>query len=149
MTDLRERLKEALKKSVEYVGEKCSGRYCRDCEYDKYGDDCEANAMVDSLIANGVTIQRWIPVTERLPDLELVDAKTDDNDLFPCLVSRKHQRAKKGKYVAKAWYDGCGFIDGDSVDVTDEVTHWMPLPETPGDCHGLRPRNDGEVAGDG
>ena len=28
----------------------------------------EAYQFIDDLIANGVTIQRWIPVTERLPE---------------------------------------------------------------------------------
>ena len=87
--------------------------------------------VADHLIANGVTVQKWIPVTERLPDLELVEVKTDDKDVYPCLAARKHPRANNGKYTAKVWYDGCGFIDGISNDVTDEVTHWMPLPGPP------------------
>lgn len=127
MADLREKLKETLEKSVEYVCEKCSGRYCRDCEYDKYGDDCEANAMVDSLIANGVTIQRWIPVTERLPEPFEVVLVYDNID----------------KYVSDAYMT----IHQEWVGIRAkrDVTHWMPLPEAPGDQHGLRPRNDWEV----
>lgn len=87
--------------------------------------------IADLMIANGVTVQEWISVNDRWPDLELEEVKTDDNDLFPCLAVRKHQRAKNGKYTAKVWYDGHGFIDGDSIDVTDEITHWMPLPQPP------------------
>ena len=94
-----------------------------------------AEDVADCLIANGVTldnqVSKWISVKDRLPDLELVEVKTDDNDLFPCLAVRKHPRAKNGKYTAKVWYDGYGFIDGISNDVTDEVTHWMPLPQPP------------------
>lgn len=87
--------------------------------------------VADFMMANGVTVQEWISVNNRWPDLELEEVKTDDNDLFPCLAVRKHQRAKNGKYTAKVWYDGHGFIDGDSIDVTDEITHWMPLPQPP------------------
>ena len=87
--------------------------------------------FVDSLIANGVTIQKWIPVTERLPDLELVEAKTQDIDLYPCLCVVLNPRAKNGKYVSKLYFDGCSFVDVDSCDFTDNVTHWMPLPEAP------------------
>ena len=29
----------------------------------------ETQYIADILIANGVTVQRWIPVTERLPDM--------------------------------------------------------------------------------
>lgn len=96
---------------------------------------CKDLAVVRSAIAELEAKSKWIPVTERLPDLELVEVKTDDNDLFPCLAARKHTRAKNGIYTEKVWYDGYGFIDGVLNDVTDEVTHWMPLPEAPTTCH--------------
>ena len=86
---------------------------------------------INHWVGEGETAQKWIPVTERFPDLELEEVKTDDHDLFPCLAVRKHPKAKNGKYTAKVWYDGYGFLDGISNDVTDEVTHWMPLPEPP------------------
>ena len=82
------------------------------------------------VIANGVTVQEWIPVTERLPDLELSNAKANDMDLFPCLCFIPHKRAKNGWYITKLWYTGEGFIDGDNV-YWDEATHWMPLPQPP------------------
>ena len=116
-----------------HIGDHISNR-------DEYGicfDTTLAKAIEDVIVmlksqdGNDVTIQKWIPVTERFPDLELEEVKTDDNDLFPCLVVRKHPRAKNGRYIAKMWYDGYGFLDGNSVDVTDEITHWMPLPEMP------------------
>ena len=72
---------------------------------------------VDHLIANGVTIQRWIPVTERLPDLHttvLVYDQESKRDLF--------------------WYDENGFNVVDEYGCTypvKTVTHWMPLPEAP------------------
>ena len=88
-------------------------------------------AVADYLIANGVTVQEWIPVTERLPDLELVEAKVDDFDLYACLATIKNDRARNGRYVGKAWYDGERFMDSDCVDITYNVTHWMPLPEPP------------------
>ena len=66
----------------------------------------------DHLIANGVTVQQWIPVTERLPGkygMVLVYSKEFGNH-----------------YVAihncgKFWYDG----------IVIDTTHWMPLPEPP------------------
>jgi hypothetical protein len=73
--------------------------------------------IADHLIANGVTVQKWIPVTERLPE-------------------------KHGKYLVLTpnctwliWYDTeCGFYDNDpewgDIEI-DDVTHWMPLPEPP------------------
>lgn len=75
--------------------------------------------------------QKWIPVTERLPDLELVDAKANDRDVYPCLCVVKHQRARGGRYVTKLFYDGENFMDRDMCLWTFETTHWMPLPEPP------------------
>ena len=86
--------------------------------------------LADYLIANGVTVQQWIPVTERKPDLELVEVKAEDMDLFPCLISKNTVYAKR--IVTKAWYDGIGFMDSDCIDITNEVTHWMPLPSVEG-----------------
>ena len=68
----------------------------------------------DHLIANGVTVQKWIPVTERLPDecKEVLAYRFTGCEVDSCV---SHQKAY--------WsYDP----------VSDyPVTHWMPLPEPP------------------
>jgi hypothetical protein len=74
---------------------------------------------------------KWIPVSERLPDLELVEVRTEDMDLFPCLVVKSAPQSPKKRFVTKAWYDGEGFMDTDCIRITKFVTHWMPLPEPP------------------
>lgn len=74
---------------------------------------------------------QWISVKERLPDLELEEMLSEDMDLFPCLAAVRSERARGGRYVTKVWYNGEIFMDSDCVDVTDYVTHWMPLPEPP------------------
>ena len=149
MPNTREKLIELLSKADDY-GEYVCKNGCKNCRHYE-NVDCGYVVQADYLISNGVTIEedhhwateqaykngyedgkpKWIPVTERLPDLELLEVKEDDKDVFPCLAARKHPRAKGGKYTAKVWYDGYGFIDGISNDVTDEITHWMPLPEPP------------------
>ena len=96
------------------------------CHLDRY----KAESYADYLIAHGVTVQEWISVKDRLPDLELSNAKANDMDLFPCLCVIQHKRAKNGRYVTKLWYTGEGFIDGNNV-YCDEVTHWMPIPQPP------------------
>ena len=49
---------------------------CPDRKYGMCGEManlsyCVIQNLVNHLIANGVTVQEWIPVTERLPDTEL------------------------------------------------------------------------------
>lgn len=86
-----------------------------------YADIADLNPeeLIDHLIANGVTIQSWIPVTERLPDR---------NGVF--LVCTKHDFYKTAK-VAKATFkkNSRGFYGQGGY--WSNVTHWMPLPEPP------------------
>ena len=74
------------------------------------------------LIANGVTVQEWIPVTERLP--EQADPATAVLGI-----------TKQGKCYVVYYYKAAindeltGFYDNA---VKREVTHWMPIPSTEG-----------------
>ena len=65
----------------------------------------------DYLIANGVTIQRWIPVTERLPDKP-----------SRVLVLTEW----KGMIVAR--HTEVGWVVAWNNDQCPKITHWMPLP---------------------
>ena len=74
--------------------------------------------LADHLIANGVTVQQWIPVTERLPE-EWVDV----------LVWSKCGFCETAVYLGipgkwrVTW-------NHDMLEV-DSITHWMPLPTPP------------------
>ena len=69
--------------------------------------------IADYLISNGVTVQEWISVKDRLPeDDEIVIICTDENFIYA------------GELVGDTW-----FLDNDSWTAT--VTHWMPLSEPP------------------
>lgn len=62
---------------------------------------------------------KWIPVTERLPE---------ENDRYLCNV--KSFAFPGCSYHAILHYDKHdGFREGNIY--TDDVTHWMPLPEPP------------------
>ena len=91
--------------------------------------------IADHLIANGVTVQKWIPVSERLPE-------EDDKYLVYMGWGRHYwcevlSFAKDGRKVDKydfnrdwenVWYrydSECGYL------TIDNVTHWMHLPEPP------------------
>ena len=79
-----------------------------------------AEQIADHLLANGVTVQKWIPVTERLPK----------------------------EWVAVLVWSRCGFHEtavylgipgkwritwNHALLEEGTVTHWMPLPEPPED----------------
>ena len=85
------------------------------------------SARVDSLteelkaatarIAELEAAQRWIPVSERLPE---ADGYYWTMDFF--------KQEQKYKYRQKKWYDQSGMAVEFSA---THVTHWMPLPKSP------------------
>ena len=85
--------------------------------------------VADHLIAHGVTIQKWIPVTERLPKKITNKVITLSKNGY---VGFGHYENYKGR---QNWYNlesdmpftDWNYDDDDSY----EVTHWMPLPEPP------------------
>ena len=90
-------------------------------------------ALADHLIANGVTVQQWIPVTERLPEvvdsyLVVVKAKYDYEDQYEIDVDVATYNPHE-----KAYIDGCWntYNDWDEGQQYLHVTHWMPLPQQP------------------
>lgn len=96
---------------------------------------------VMDIIANGVTVQEWISVDDRLPD--------SDQDVILCTreieTYGKHYEKKKiyrniymGYFDGYEWLTsychGCEYIfkmNEKYPNETIEVTHWMPLPQPP------------------
>ena len=74
--------------------------------------------IADHLISNGVTVQKWIPVDDRLPE-EKVD----------CFVNYQHAYCYNDDY----WAIGICFYDGEKFQLNPayKVTHWMPIPRPP------------------
>jgi hypothetical protein len=168
-------MKEKLIELFEQEHERCQNTLCNECKYDN-SDDCGINAIVDHLIANGVTIrrireafgykvellddeekvnilniiqhgqavewdcpedfadfliangvryQRWIPVTERLPE--------NDGKFLGVVNEEGYNRIAFVYYSDRRWWD-C-FYNGF---VNVKLTHWMPIPNMPeppkGEC---------------
>lgn len=95
---------------------KCLSVTCKECEeYDKDAKasdrTCQCRLFADHLISNGVTVQRWIPVTERLPEVGA--------DILVC--------HKNGFVATNAWLGTHWWFKDDK----NTITHWMPLPEPP------------------
>lgn len=82
------------------------------------GNDCTFEQGADWLIAHGVTVQEWIPVTERLPE-----------ENVNCIVHYRHAYCDNDGYFAIGFccHDGEKF----QFDPAYKVTHWMPLPLPP------------------
>ena len=103
MPNTREKLIELLADNCSYKRMRCVGcdpgkHYHPECKTERFGE------IADYLIANGVTVQKWIPVTERLPE-------------------------KYGEHILVCYKDG--WVCDQYTPVDDGVTHWMPLPEPP------------------
>lgn len=113
MNNVREKLMELLECITG-----CAVEECRDCALNKNIEQCvefRKKWLTDKLLANGVTINEWIPVTERLPEED-------------CFVIVWHDETEialfsEGKFC---FYDAVGCLR-EYV----EVTHWMPLPSAP------------------
>ena len=109
--DVREKLVELLDKFV----------------YDDwYGNDY----IAEKLIANGVTVQEWISVKDRLPEQppNIVDEKgrswfTPDID---CIVYDG-----KSVFAAHYCFQNKFFWYADTMHPLKNITHWMPMPKPP------------------
>ena len=84
------------------------------------------------LIANGVTVQEWIPVTERLPD------ETGRYLAVKKRIAPDKLGGNRTDIVILRFFVDNGFKmpthipDWINEEINDEVTHWMPLPSTEG-----------------
>ena len=77
-----------------------------------------ALGIADCLVINGVTVQEWISVKDRLPGKNV-----------NCIVHYRHAYCDTDGYFAI----GCCRYDGEKfqIGLAYKVTHWMPLPEPP------------------
>ena len=82
-----------------------------DCKYCGVKGSCGYYRTADSLIANGITVQEWISVDDRLPEPKekaiCIDA--EGNIII-------------GTYIECGWMFPC---------YCKRPTHWMPLPHPP------------------
>ena len=97
MDDVREKLVEIL----DEIHHKPLGKTYRE----------RLETIADHLIAGGVTIQRWIPVTERLPEQGQEVIVYSGGVLKPTV------------FAYQFW--------NKNYDSWARITHWMPLPQPP------------------
>ena len=75
-------------------------------------------AVADYLLDNGVTVQEWISVKDRLPE--------DNSDVLAYSRSGEESRIYPACYSNGVWFD-CVF----NAPTTDMTTHWMLTPNPP------------------
>ena len=91
-----------------------------------FGNAIENKEIADHLIANGVTVQEWISVDDRMPD----------SCGFPCLLCGENSFGQIRVFEGFTGYMERGKLEWHSnqkdidIDVW-MITHWMPLPEPP------------------
>ena len=75
--------------------------------------------IADYLISNGVTVQEWISVKDRLPEAGeyvVCIAKRNPFSMFMPMVARIEKN---------------GWVNPMTEQYISEVTHWMPMPAQP------------------
>ena len=108
MPNTREKLIELLVQSV-------SNNLTPQISGNKLIIDIAQGNIADHLIANGVTVQEWIPVTERLPEKDTYTLVTTD-----------------GVVISAYWHNDRFYgFSAKGIATVGGVTHWMPLPEPP------------------
>ena len=91
--------------------------------------DTDRQYAVNWLLNEGVTVQQWISVKDRLPektehDWVLVQLKLVPEDAYgvPCVAELRNGE----------WYDADGCLIGTDPEGGCVIaTHWMPLPQPP------------------
>ena len=116
-----------------------------------------AEYLADHLISNGVTVQEWISVKDRLPengvhvliccemhryggeiagkyvcDGYYAEANKIIAGGFPDECNCEYSEEDDEYYLCEGWYEVVkNWDDFNSVAVEDFVTHWMPMPNPP------------------
>ena len=75
--------------------------------------------VVDFMMANGVTVQEWISVEDRLPE---------DGEYVVC-IAKRNPFSRFMPMVARI--EKNGWANPITEQYISEVTHWIPMPQPP------------------
>ena len=92
-------------------------------------DGTKVCEIVDHLMANGVTVQKWTPVAERLPGKEEYTAKAEDGTEYyvRLLIAYKTDIIE----YELGYYDGYKWMTEMPTRIIKDVVAWMPFPNLP------------------
>ena len=85
----------------------------------RYWGSNTSEEIADHLISNGVTVQEWISVNDRMPEAGgyvVCIAKRNPFSRFMPMVARIEKN---------------GWVNPITEQYISEVTHWMPIPQPP------------------
>ena len=97
----------------------------------------EAEYLADYLVKNGVTVQEWISVNDRLPEISNKDRDWSVTVLFRTAEGHIHSGYRnigrpQASFYDDDWTPPFWLDESENLDFEDdEVTHWMPLPQLP------------------
>ena len=88
-----------------------------------------AGFIADHLIANGVTVQEWISVDDRLPGKEEYTATTEYGTEYyiRLLIAYKTDTVE----YEIGYYDGYKWMTEEPIRLLKDVIAWMPFPNMP------------------
>ena len=84
-----------------------------------YDDWYSNDEIAEELISNGVTVQEWIPVNDRLPEA----------GGYVVCIAKRNPFSRFMQMVAKI--EKNGWVNPITEQYISEVTHWMPIPVQP------------------
>ena len=90
-----------------------------DCKYCGVKGSCGYYRTADRLIANGVTVQEWISVDDRLPEA----------GGYVVCIAKRNPFSRFMPMVAKI--EKNGWVHPITEQYISEVTNWMPIPQPP------------------
>ena len=99
-----------------------------------YAEATDNKTLADDIynwVGNGVTVQKWIPVSERLPDNSEHDwvlAQVVENSGYMHIPKVMEYRQNRNDWYEETY----GWLSQHNG--AFKVTHWMPLPEPPKEC---------------
>ena len=84
-----------------------------------YSDHTEDEYIADTLLDNGVTVQEWISVDDRMPEV----------GGYVACIAKRNPFSRFMPMVARI--EKNGWVNPVTEQYVSEVTHWMPMPQPP------------------
>lgn len=121
--DVREKLVEIILQEDDL----CERGECKDCFAN---GSCYYYRVADRLIANGITVQEWVSVNDRLPERPPDRVDEQGRSWFTpnidCIVYDG-----KSVFAANYCFQNKCFWYADTLHPLKNITHWMEIPRPP------------------